>query len=178
MNHFTNDQRIGAGETTTLRRVHYGQWLAKLVAWDGVLPVLVLLAPTVVELQFPNRRDALEVTAMILPITAFFIRFFVATRHVTSNQCTCLVRCFQFVAMCLAILVLLLIDSLLLLAQEMPKGALFATTNDRIVWGVLATVYLACMAFAMYPGRNNELRPVEWRDFDPSADLGRAVGNS
>ena len=178
MNHFTNDQRMGSSETTTLRRVHYGRWFLKLVAWDGVLPVVVLLAPTVVEQQFPNRREAMEVMAMILPITAFFVRFFVAKRHINSNQCTHLVRCFQIIALCLAILVLLLIDSLIILAHEMPKGALFATTADRIAWVVLSSVYLTTMAFAMYPGRTSELRPVEWRDFVPPADYGRGVGNS
>lgn len=157
------------GETVTHRRVHYGQWFLKLVAWDGVLPVIVLLAPTVVELQFPNRRDAMEFMALVLPITVFFVRFFVAKRHIESNQCTRLVRCFQIIALCLAILVLLLIDSFIILAHEMPKGALYATTTDRFVWGVLCFVYLTSMAFAMYPGRTSELRPVDWRGSVPPA---------
>jgi hypothetical protein len=171
-NDLTNDQSRGAGETMTFRRINYGQWVLKLVAWDGVLPVVVLLAPFVVKLVFPNHRDVMEVTAVILPIAAFFIRFFVAQHCISSNQCTPLVRLFQIVSLCMAILVLLLIESLMILAHEMPKGAMVATTADWIVWVVLFSVYLACMSFAMYPGHAHEGWSVECRECDAPADFG------
>jgi hypothetical protein len=122
-------------------RVTYGSWLLELVAWDGILPVFVVLVPTVIELLFPNRRGALEVTAITLPIAAFFLRFFVGKRHINSNRCARTVRHFQLVGLCIGILVLLMIDSLVILAHEMPKGALFATDTDLLAWTVLITAF-------------------------------------
>jgi hypothetical protein len=167
---FTIEQSFQCGRTMTVRRVNYVTWLLKLVAWDGVLPVAVLLMPTVVETLFPNRRGVMEVAAVTVPILVFFIRFFVAKRHIFSNQCTGLVRGIQLVALCVAILVLLLIDSFIILAHEMPKGAMFATDTDLLVWAVLIAVYVTCMAFAMFPGSTEELTTVEWRDVDPLSD--------
>jgi hypothetical protein len=83
------------------------------------------------------------------------------------------VRHFQLVALCIGILVLLMIDSLLILAHGMQKGALFATDTDLLVWAVLIAVYLTSMAVAMYPGRPDP-SPVEWRDFDPFTDISPA----
>ena len=150
----------------TIQRVNYLSWLLKLVSFDGVRPVVVLLMPTVVDQLFPNRRGAMEFTAVTVPIFAFFIRFFVAKRHIFSNQCTGLVRGLQLIALCLAILVLLLIDSLMILAHGMAKRAMFATNTDLVVWAVLIALYFTCMAFAMFPGRTEVLTTVEWRDVD------------
>jgi hypothetical protein len=128
--------------------------------------MVVLLVPPVIEGIFPNRRNVLELTAVTLPIAAFFWRFFAGKRHIDSNRCATAFRYFQLFALCVGILFLLLIDSFVILAHEMPKGAMLATETDRIVWAVLASVYLTCMAVAMYPGRT-EPGPVEWCDYDP-----------
>lgn len=148
-------------------RVPFGRWIFRLVAWDGVLPVVVLLAPTVIKVLFPNWRGAIEIAAIALPITAFLIRFYVAKRHITSNECSGLVRCFQFIALCVAILIFLLIDALLILVQDLPNGALVTSETDLIVWAVLITLYLSCMAFVLYPGRTEEVLNVEGRNPDP-----------
>jgi hypothetical protein len=109
----------------------------------------------------------MEFTAVTVPIIAFFIRFFLAKRHIFTNQCTGLVRSIQLTALCAAILMLLLIDSLIILANEMPQGAMFATNTDLVVWAVLITIYITCMALAMFPGRTEVPTTVEWRDVDP-----------
>lgn len=149
-------------ESKTRQRVRYGQWLLNLVAWDGVMPILVLLAPAIVKPQFPNGRHVVEVMAVAVPIMAFLVRFYIARRHINSNHCPRIVRGFQMVALCLAIFELLLIDSIIILAHEMPNGALFASSTDWIVWGIMCAFYLTCMAFAMYPGRADEPQPTEW----------------
>jgi hypothetical protein len=149
----------------TVRRIDYGTWLLKFVAWDGVLPAVVLLVPIVVEVLFPNCRDAMAITAVALPIAVFLFRFFVAKRHICSNRCSALVRRVQLVALCVAIFVLLLIDSLMIVAREAPKGALFQTETDVVTWAALIVIYLLCMAFAMFPGPANELPPGGGRDF-------------
>lgn len=166
MHHVASNQELAFRESTMIPRVHYGQWLLRLIAWDGVLPVLVMIIPWFVQLQFPNRPHALELVAIVVPITAFFIRFFVARRHICSNHCTRIVRVIQTVALCLAILVLLMVDSLIILACEMPKGALFATSTDRMIWAGMYAFYLTCMAIALYPGLSVELEAIEWDDHD------------
>lgn len=148
-----SEQQVEHTRAESVRRVKYGAWLIKLVAWDGFVPLIVLLLPSVVEELFPNRRGAMELTALTVPIAAFFIRFVVGKRHIYANDCTDVVRCMQLVALCLAILLLVLIDTLIILANLMPKGAMFATPVDWLVWAVLIGVYGICMAFAMFPGR-------------------------
>lgn len=59
----------------------------------------------------------------------------------------------QLVALCVAIFVLVMIDTLVLLAHVMPRGALFATGTDLVVWAMMISLYLTAMATAMYPGR-------------------------
>jgi len=163
--HSANGKTLGAGGAMTVRRIDYGTWLLKFVAWDGVLPAVVLLVPIVVEVLFPNCRDAMAITAVALPIAVFLFRFFVAKRHICSNRCSALVRRVQLVALCVAIFVLLLIDSLMIVAREAPKGALFQTETDVVTWAALIVIYLLCMAFAMFPGPANELPPGGGRDF-------------
>jgi hypothetical protein len=151
------------------RRVNYRAWMLKLVAWDGTLPVIIVFAPSVVEFLFPNRRTALEVMALTLPIAALFLRFVLGKRHIDANRCSTMVRYIQIVALCIAIIMLVLIDSLVILAHEMPEGALWATKTDRICWAVLIGIYLILMAIAMFPGGTDE-SAIEPRDFGPVTD--------
>jgi hypothetical protein len=154
-------------QTKTVVRVNYRSWLGKLVAWDGIVPIVVLLAPIVVGQLFPNRPGALEFTAVSVPIVAFFIRFYVAKRQIYDNRCSNLVRFIQIISLCLAIVLLLLIDTMIILAQQMPPGAMFATMEDIIVWAILISCYSVLMAFSMFPGRTEHLVEVQWPDVDP-----------
>ena len=131
----------------------YRAWLLKLIAWDGGVPALVLVVPEFVEMLFPNRRGVVQMMAIALPIAAFLVRFFIARRQINSNQCSRLVRRVQMAALCIGIFILLMIDALLILARDLPKGALFATTTDVVTFIVLIGMYLICMVIATYPGR-------------------------
>ncbi|MBX3452110.1 MAG: hypothetical protein KF777_21320 [Planctomycetaceae bacterium] len=133
--------------------VPYGSWFLRVLTWDGILAASILLLPGIVEFLFPRQRGAMELAAVMWPIVALFVRFFVARRHIDSNACSRLMRRLQLAAVCVAIFVLLLIDSLVILAHEMPRGAMVATPTDIIVWAVLVVIYLAGMTFAMYPGK-------------------------
>lgn len=157
-------------EIRTRRRINYGAWLFKLIAWDSLLPAMVILVPAIANILFPNRGNAIEFMAVTLPIAAFFFRFAIAMRHINSNECSRIVRRIQVVFLCVAILVLLLIDSLFILALEMPQGALFATTTDITIWTALIAIYLTCMAVAMYPGYSE--RTIDPRDDEPIAAVG------
>ncbi len=96
----------------------------------------------------------MKVTAVTLPIAAFFLRVIAGKHHIASNRCSIAVRRFQFCVFCFGILPLALIDCVLILSLVMPKGALFEADTDRLVWAILFAIYLTSMAVAMYPGRD------------------------
>ena len=135
-----------------------GLWPLRIVLWDGVLPVVVWLAPFVVRFLIPNRRGAIEITAIVLPIAAFLFRLHVGRRQIARNRCGDWMRRFQLVVFCVGIVVLVLIDAVMVLIHVMPPGAVFATPGDRIVWACLYGIYMTSMAIAMYPGPHP--RPV------------------
>ncbi len=137
----------------TLGRVNDGAWLFRVLAWDAVLPACVAFVPVGIGLVWPNRRGALELAAVLLPVAAFLLRMRAGRRHIASNRCLKPVQRVQFVAFCFGILTLALIECVLMLSGLMPKGTLFTNPGDRQVWAVLFSVYLAAMVVAMYPGR-------------------------
>jgi hypothetical protein len=154
----TDDQGQDRGrskaEAGTVERVNYGSWLRTLIAWDGLLPGCIVILPTAIEILFPNRRGAIEIAALILPITAFFLRVRAGKHHIASNRCSVAFRRFQFCVFCFAIFPLVLIDCFLVLSHVMPKGALFEADTDWLIWVILFAIYLTLMAVAMYPGRD------------------------
>ncbi len=143
-------------------RVNYGSWLLRLIAWDSLLPACLMLAPLVIETLFPKQRGIMEITAVILPIGAFFLRIRAGKRYIASNRCSQKVRWFQHGALYLGIMPLVLIDCVIILSHLMPKGALLASAGDRIVLGLMFGFYLALMAIAMYPGKDDPLWSDEW----------------
>jgi hypothetical protein len=146
-------ETVDMSDPNDVPRVEYTVWILRLVAWDGLLPCVVLLSPRLVEFLLPNRRGAIELTGVILPIAGFFFRVYVGRRHISSNHCSKGVRRFQLVGLGFGIFALFVIDAVVILAHVMPRGALFAHRSDVIVWCIFAGVYLAAMAAAMYPGR-------------------------
>ncbi|MGE5192019.1 MAG: hypothetical protein ACM3U2_05910 [Deltaproteobacteria bacterium] len=133
--------------------IAYRDWFLRVFCWDGALPVVVVLAPIVAKRLLPNLPGIIELLAIVLPIAALFSRFIAGSRVIRSNHCADSCRQLQFVALAVALVILVLIDAVLILSHNMPAGALFAVESDRIVWTILAAVYLTNMLFAMYPGR-------------------------
>ncbi len=127
-------------------------WVVRIAIWDGALPAIIWLAPILVQGLIPNRRGPVEIIAVVLPILAFFIRFHVGRRFVSANQCGVAVRRFQYVALCIGALILVLVDAVMILTILMPKGAAFASLGDILVWVILVSTYLLAMSIAMYPG--------------------------
>ena len=108
-----------------------GKWVLRLFAWDGALPAGVLLIPSLVGLALPNNRGAIEITAVVLPNVAFFVRFLVGKRHIESNNCPNAMKILQLCVLCLCILLLLLVDAFVVLLHVMPwqAGGSRATTS-------------------------------------------------
>jgi hypothetical protein len=128
-------------------------WIVRIAIWDGALPAVIWLAPVIVQGLIPNLRGPVEIVAVVLPIVAFFIRFHVGRWHISANHCRIELRRFQYVALCFGALVLVLVDAVLILTNIMPKGAVFVTVGDVIVWAILILTYLGAMSIAMYPGK-------------------------
>jgi hypothetical protein len=134
-------------------RVGFGTWALKVLTWDAVLPACVVFIPMGVQLLLPGRRGAIEITAVILPIAALFLRFRAGKRHIDSNRCSRRGKLIQLSVFCLGILPLVLTDCFFILSELMPRGALIAHRRDQIALAVLFSIYLVAMIVAMYPGR-------------------------
>lgn len=128
-----------------------GQWLFRLFAWDGLLPLSIWMTPVVLQLLFPNNNHVIEITAIALPIAAFWVRYVVGRRYIRANGCGPIMRRFQTVIFCAAIFLLVLIDSLMILFQEFAKGP-FLDLEALVIMSVPYSIYLCAMAFALYPG--------------------------
>jgi len=124
--------------------------------------------------MLPHSRAAIELTAVVLSVVAFLVRYRVGKRYISSNDCGAIIRLFQLAVFCIGILVLVVIDAVMVLTHVMPRGAAFATTGDLIVWAALYGTYVTAMAFAMYPGSRkvSESFDAGMADFGPdiSAD--------
>jgi hypothetical protein len=99
-----------------------GRWLIRVAAWDGMLPVVVWSLPLVALQLFPGRRGPVELLGVVLPITAFLIRFFVGVRAIRTNHCGRLVRGLQGIALWAGLFLLLIVDTLQILRLVMPPG--------------------------------------------------------
>jgi hypothetical protein len=134
------------------RPENYGAWFYRVLTWDSLLLACVAILPVAVERILPNHRGAIEVTAIALPITAFFLRIRAGRRFIASNGCDGGVRRFQFVVFCLGIVPLILTDCVFILTRVMPRGAVF-NEADWLFWVVSFGIYFTSMLIAMYPGR-------------------------
>jgi hypothetical protein len=143
-------------------------WLLRLITWDGALPACMVFAPAGIKYLFPNNRGAIEIAAIVLPITAFWFRFVVGKRHIDTNHCGPLVQTLQLCVLCLAIFIFVFCDAVIALSHIMPQVDHAATGLDMAVFGIIGLVYLTLMAFAMYPGRSEASEDPYWQDLDPS----------
>jgi hypothetical protein len=134
-------------------RLDVKSWLLRLFTWDGVLPVCIVLIPSVIGLIIPNRRGAIEMSSVIVPIAAFLIRFRAGKRHIESNNCGEIMKIFQLCVFSIAILALVLVDAFIMLSHVMPRRGKFVTIDDLLALLIPIAFYLSLMAFAMYPGR-------------------------
>ena len=127
-------------------------WSARVITYDGLLPLVVWLMPWFVASIFPGQRGVVEIFAVVLPVVGCLIRFSFGRRLITTNLCSAQVRRFQLAALSVGLVLLALIDCVIMLLYVMPPGA-FGQPAD---WGILVglwAVYFSLMAGAMYPGR-------------------------
>ena len=88
--------------------------------------------------------------ATLVPIAAFLARYFVGIRYIRNSDCGPKTKLFQKIVFCVAILWLLMLDSLMILIQSEVrdrKGQL----EFLLVFSLLYSIYLVAMAFAFLP---------------------------
>ena len=135
------------------KRLDLASWLLRVMAWDGLLPVAVVLAPMAIRLLFPRSRGATELVAIFLPVIAFIVRYVVGKRCISANSCTPSFQQIQFLLFVLAISALVLIESLVIIALHLAANpAIIFGDVGWWVFGVLLSIYLVSVVIAMYPG--------------------------
>lgn len=130
----------------------YGIWFRRVVAYDGLLPLMVWFTPWLASLAFPNRRGLIEMFAILLPVIGFLIRYVSGRRLIDENACSNIEQRWQFVSLCVGLMVLAVIDCVIVLLYVMPRGAL-QKPGDWLMFLILWVFYFSLMAGAMYPGR-------------------------
>ncbi len=124
-------------------------WLLQLIAWDGILPAAVWTIPFLFTLAFPNNRGLIEITAIVVPISALLIRFHVGRTRIRTNYCGEWMRRLQTMALCVGILAFLLIDAFIVLSHLVPEQAEETTKFAAMFY---LGFYIPLMAIALYPG--------------------------
>lgn len=130
----------------------FASWLTRVIAYDGMLPLMIWLTPWFAALAFPNQRALIEIIAVVVPVLGCLVRFRVGQRLIGCNLCGKQVRYVQFAALSLGLVLLALIDCVIVLMYLMPRDA-FGQPAD---WGILLALwcfYFVFMAAALYPGR-------------------------
>ena len=129
----------------------YRIWFGRVITFDGLLPLAVWGTPWLAAFAFPNRRGLIEVLAILLPVVGFLIRYASGRRLIATNACSAAVRFWQFVSLCLGLILLAFIDCVVVLLHILPRRAL-QQPGDRVVFVVLGSLYFTFMVAAMYPG--------------------------
>jgi hypothetical protein len=124
----------------------YGDWLLNVFYWDGLLPLGVLLSPKFVKILLPGRQGALELTFVIVPITAFLLRAWNGRSRWLRGD----ILNWQAILFSIAILILVFLDAMLVMLyivnDKPPMEAYW-------LWAGMYLIYLAFMAIALFPVR-------------------------
>jgi hypothetical protein len=145
------------------QRINYWLWFYRLIAWDSLLPAVIVAVPMALHLLFPNAQGVIDLVAVVIPVVALFIRYRAGRKYILANQCSVKLRHIQFNVMCLGIFSLALFDSFIILTNLFPNivilGNLFPNLplTDLQFILIFLGVYLLMMSFAMYPGRTKNV---------------------
>ena len=127
-------------------------WALRILAWDGLLPAVLLVVPFLVRATFPQLPNAIVFIAVVLPIAALFLRLYAGCCHIAANHCGPILRHIQSASLMMGIFALMLIDAVLIGLQGMPGKPIWRDPNElRMLTGIYA-FYVACMAITLYPG--------------------------
>lgn len=150
-------------------------WLLRVLTWDGLVPVAMFVSSMTVARLTQGQGDWYLALTLGLPLSAFLVRFFMGRGAIERNHCSPVTQSFQSIVLVLGLIVIAILDSLLICLSTLPPGNP-GGNRDKVVilYCVVAMVYLAylaCMCFAMYPGRES-LTSDEDEHLAPDLDEG------
>lgn len=125
-----------------------GNSLLAIIAWDGVLPLLVALAPVSARHLFPDSYLAALTAALLIPFSAAMTRAHIGMRQI-ARVCAGHAPWWRQVALALAIILLLLFEiavGVMTLAKDIPPTGW---------WFAIAfyVMYLVVITFALHQGQ-------------------------
>ena len=123
----------------------------RMLAWDGLLPLVVLVVPYLVRLVLPQFPDAIVVAAIVVSIVAFFLRVYIGCCYICANQCGKWLRRFQLLTLNLGVFTLMFVETLVMVLQDLPGNANVGI-GLLIVLAPFYAFYIACMLITLYSG--------------------------
>jgi hypothetical protein len=136
--------------------MNYGRWIWRIVSWDTLLPMAIVLVPYAVDFVFPKNPDAMMVAAVAAPIVALILRAWVGQRQMAENNVSRLVLHIQHICFMIGLLPPLFGESVFILVHAGPGAAVQGPIAQLGDYAILAIVfwapYLLMMTIAMYPG--------------------------
>jgi hypothetical protein len=149
---------LNGAETTTETsptRINYRAWMLRVVVWDGVIAVLLMLAPLVLQRMLikdgQNDENERMMWVVFIPIGAFLLRWLIGGRHLDTNHCSPNFRQFQTFCFFLGLGMMLFGDCLVLSLHDMLPAD--QALVPFLMLMPFYAIYLVCMIIAMYPGR-------------------------
>lgn len=138
------------------------------------MPVAVFASSFTLAHLIQGQGDWYVIATVGIPLFAFVVRYLMGQRSIRENHCSALTRWFQSVVLVLGLIVIALIDCLLISLSMLIPGNPQGGGGDKLVilfcgFASAYLGYLACMTFAMYPGRERIL-PDEDERFSADHD--------
>ena len=137
-------------------RLNWSGWLLRVLTCDGVLPVVLLATSVTLSRLSLGQGELYLILSAGIPVSAFMVRFFMGQRAIEHNHCSALTRRFQLIVLVLGLIVIALMDCLLIVLSMLPPPNGNKAEKYLILFlgfAIAYLAYLACMTFAMYPGR-------------------------
>ncbi len=160
------------GDGIKFKPLHWTGWLLRVLTWDGLVPVSMLLLSRGLTLIVVGGGGEFDLLSIILPCIAIGVRLYLGHVAISVNHCTPSVRQAQFISLLLGLILLAVIECALILAATLPPGnGPFDRAEDRQIGYWLLAAYISFVTIAMYPGREPIL-PGEDEHFAPDLDEG------
>jgi len=132
----------------------YTDWILSTLCWDGALPIAVVSLPNRIMLAWPGRPGLVQVIALLIPITAFFVRGAHGFKRNRAGQ----FRLWQTAMFVIGILLLALWETTFILFTGMPN---IAQHSDWYILWALYSAYVISMAIAFFPMKVQHLPTID-----------------
>ncbi len=126
-------------------------WLLRVLTWDGMVPVSLLLLSRGLVLLAGNQAAIIDVLCVFIPLTGLLVRLNIGRRTIHLNDCSRGMKGVQFWFLVFGLLVLAFLECVMMLFTILPPPP--DPAKGWIVFGVALGMYFPLMIIAMYPGQ-------------------------